>query len=225
MKELTKGLDNIILLARGPSLYRCPEQTPVNSEIWGCNTTYRDRTLDRLFVMHDIRWEMIFEDKNFVNNVNSLSIPVYTPGAYPVLVNSVAYPINEVFKEFTVITYFLNVIAYMIALAIMQKPKEISLFGIDMRDGMEYSYERANVEFWLGVAIGRGVRVNTTDESMIFKSQHPDHKGRLFYGYTQRKEKDGLYNLIPDGERKCAKTYRLVPDDTPEEDVIQVNRH
>lgn len=210
MNELVKGLDTIILLARGPSGYRCPTEKLPNTEVWGSNTVYRDRTLDRLFIMHDIRWEMMTEDRNLIENVNALDIPVYCPGAYPVLKNSVDYPIQDVFAEFGIIPYFLNVIAYMVALAIVQQPKKIQLYGIDMRAGMEYQAERANVEFWLGVAVGRGIKVDTTPESMIFYSPHQAHKDRLFYGYTPRKRSDGLYNLIPDGDRECAKQYKLV---------------
>jgi hypothetical protein len=211
MSEFVQGVDRIMLLARGPSWYRCPDTKEPNTELWGCNTAYRDRSIDRLFVMHDIRWEMIYEDKDFVDNVNNAGFPVYTPGKYAVLKNSFEYPLQDIFDEFGVIPYFLNVIAYMIALAITKKPKQIELYGIDMRSGAEYTNERANVEFWLGVATGRGIKIETTPESMIFKSGLEIHYGRLFYGYIPRQEKDGLYGLIPEGNRKCAAHYRLEP--------------
>jgi len=216
-------LDKIYILAKGPSWYRCPETVPPNTEIWGCNSTYKDRKLDKLFIMHDIRLDMIYEDEDFVEHVNGLGIPVYTTGLYKVLKNNRSFPVAEVYNEFR-IPYLLNVICYMLAYAITQKPKEIELCGVDMRAGVEYIGEKGCVEFWVGVAVGRGIKVNIPNESMVCKDIMPrDVRARdgdtqlMFYGYMHRTKDNGLVQLIPRGERKCASKYKLVPVGEEEE--------
>ena len=50
-KEFKKGLDEIIILAQGPSWYEAPQKTPKDAEIWGSNIIYREgNEVDRLFV-------------------------------------------------------------------------------------------------------------------------------------------------------------------------------
>ena len=46
----------------------------------------------------------------------------------------------------------------MIALAVYQGATEIHLYGIIMAKGKEYAHQKPSVEFWIGVAKGRGVK-------------------------------------------------------------------
>ena len=211
-KEFVKELDNIFILGRGKSLVRCPVKKPDKTEYWGCNNIYKVREVDRLFIMHNIYATQFNRDQDLIKNINEKDFPVYTLGDYKVLKNNIAYPMEEVIQEFG-ISYFLNSISYMLPLAIMQKPKNIVLFGVDMSFGTRTEYmrnEKACIEFWIGGAIGKGIRVQITMESTLLK-----RRGRnTFYGMKfVQKEKGEHPVLIPDymwGRDKCAEKYKII---------------
>ena len=121
-------MKRIAILAGGPSQYKCPDKLE-DGEIWGINSlgvSYDTIKIDRLFILHDVLTEVLLQDHSIIGKVNKMGVPVYTAGPAPIFENNIQYPIKDVLKEFGV-GFFLNTIAYMIALAIMQKPKEIHL--------------------------------------------------------------------------------------------------
>ena len=171
VKDLVKGLENIFILGRGQSLGYAPTTKIENSEVWGCNNVYRARELDRLFIMHDIYMVQYLREKSLIEEINGKDFPVYTLGKYDVLKNNVRYPTEEILKEFE-ISYLINNASYMLALAILQKPKKIILFGVDMAYGTqnEYMYnEKACIEFWLGMAKGRDIDFIVSEQSTLMK--------------------------------------------------------
>jgi len=200
--EFIKNLDRIVILAQGPSWCRCPKKREFTGkfEIWGSNVIYRDYPeVDRLFFGHDIREGILHDDIYLVKNVNRLNIPVYTTGIFRVLRKNAQIPINQIVSEFG-IAFFLNVIAYMIATAILQKPKIIDMYGVDMRPdaGVEtYVNEKGSVEFWLGVAIGRGIKIENTEESFVLKTKQ---EGDI-HNFRKKVPQAGLYSTIPESHR------------------------
>ena len=211
-KELVKDLDNIFILGRGNSLIRCAVEKPEKSEYWGCNNVYRARDIDRLFVMHDLYATQFRRDKDLIETVNKKDFPVYTLGKYEVLKNNVVYPMEEVLKEFEH-AYFLNNICSMIALAVIQKPKNLTLYGVDLTFGNKSEYFReakACVEFWLGVATGRGMIIHLAQESTLLK-----RVGRSkFYWWKETVDKVHSYTLQLEpeylwGRPKCAERYSI----------------
>lgn len=206
--ELVKGLDKIIVLAQGPSWYQCPEKVSNKIEIWGSNAIYRDHWVDRLFIAHDIRGEILSDDEDFVEHMNEKEIPVYTTGIFKVLKKNAQIPVLELMREFN-IGFFLNVICWMIATAILQKPKSIDLYGVDMRPdaGKEtYVNEKGGVEFWCGVAIGRGILVNNTKESFVMKTKQEGN----FPNSRKKAEQKGLYMQVPKEERNVFALHNWV---------------
>jgi len=210
--EFKKESENIFILGRGSSLVRCPAKKPEKTEYWGCSNIYKVREIDKLFIMHNIYDTQFNRDKDLIKNVNKKDFPVYTLGKYEELKNNIAYPMEGVIKEFG-ISYFLNSISYILPLAIMQKPKNIILFGVDMSFGTKIEYmkkEKACLEFWIGVAIGRGVNVQITQESTLLR-----RIGRnTFYGMKFiQKNRNEKHILVPDykwDRPKCAEKYKIV---------------
>src|SRR3990167_2120251 len=93
-------LKKIYIIARGASYFRCPDTTPDQCEIWGCNAIYRDRKVDRLFIMHDIMRTLILEDIYIAKNINERGCPVYTTGSVKGLNNNIEFPIDRVMADF-----------------------------------------------------------------------------------------------------------------------------
>jgi len=71
--------------------------------------------------------------------------------------------------------------------------KEIALYGIDLIVGGEYFEQKANLEFVLGVAHGRGINVRIPQQSALLKHSHR-------YGY-EREPEWGPCSLIEVGKR------------------------
>jgi hypothetical protein len=89
-----------------------------------------------------------------------------------------SYPIDEVIRYFGT-DYFTNTVDYAIALAIYRKFTGIGLYGVNMSNATEYAYQKPGVEFWIGQAMGRGIKVTVHGNlSTILKT-----RDGLLYGY------------------------------------------
>lgn len=219
--SFVRELEAIYILGRGQSLGLCPENRTPNTEYWGCNNTYRARKLDRLFIIKSPYMVRHQRESKLIEEINEHDFPVYTMGEYPEFKNNVRYPIDEVISEYSKTgeggSYLLNTAAFMMALAIMQKPKHLYLYGIDMIYGTnnEYMYnEKACCEGWLGMALGRGIEYHIAEGSTLLKRRSPD--ADIIYGFTKTIEQGGLgFKLTPkwsfsNKEGKCAYGYKFV---------------
>lgn len=113
--------------------------------------------------------------------------PVYMQEHYDDVPSSVKYPLDEIIKtllpnitrevlgKVEQVKHFTSSAAYAIALAIYQGYEQIEIYGVEMTSDTEYVRQRDGVTFWLGIAIGRGVKVVT--HSPIFLNNK-------LYGYT-----------------------------------------
>lgn len=100
---------------------------------------------------------------------------IYLQKATNDIPNSVTIPLDEMTAAFLPTAhYYTSSVAYMLALAMLMGFKEIELYGFDMGTDTEYHYQRANFEYWIGIAHGRGVKVTLPDSQIL--------KGKL-YGY------------------------------------------
>lgn len=167
-------------------------------EVWGINQTYNWAKLDRLFVMDsEAEYKANVEDKELLTgllawrkSLNKAQIPIYTSINDSKWPTGIEVPLQEIVTELnipTADTYFLNTVPYAIAYAICIGVKRIDLFGMDFeyvdeKNGIVHTLEhyRACVEFWGGIALGRGIEVRTPPESGLF---HMNHRG--FYGYGE----------------------------------------
>lgn len=199
----------IKLLGLGISLHETkPLNTDPNTEIWGLQYTWQSHKLDRAFVMDEEGWIVAknkTRNRDIVREINDLKIPVFVSKPWGGLENYQEYPLEEVVsyfhnlkhrvltktdrgEEYKEITgrYFLNSFAYMLAMAITQMPDRIELFGIDMANldgrnpGETWEDEKNCVNYWVGVAVGRGIEVCISKDSKITK---PSGDNPSLYGY------------------------------------------
>ena len=124
--------------------------------------------------------------------------------------NASVYPLESVLEAFSD-GYFTNSISYMIALALLEGVDEIGLWGIDMAlsgDGLadEYGLQRPSVEFYLGIACGRGITVHLPPETTLLKA-------RKLYGF-QGPQDDGFNQAakakIDELEHKAAQISQFI---------------
>ncbi len=140
------------------------EGAPHEGECWGINHLILRRPVSRLIAMDEENIEelrpKIEKDKILYRSQEN-------------------YPLQEVMDFFDT-DYFSNSVDYAIALAIYEGFDEIDLYGVNMAVDSEYAYEKAGVDFWCGVAKGKGVKVNVHGEqSTIMKT-----RDGFLYGYA-----------------------------------------
>lgn len=115
------------------------------------------------------------------------------------------FPKEEVLKVGC--NYFTSSIAWVIGLAILQKPHSIGLFGVDLILTKEYERERPCIEYLIGLAQGMGINIEIAEGSPLFKA--PLYCDPLAYELRLRRE-DALKKLRK--ARKESDYYRGVCD-------------
>lgn len=124
----------------------------------------------------DLRWGQV----EFDNNLKTIAWCKENSIPY---IGLTEYPLKDVLASFG-IDFFNSTIDYAIALAITKKPKEIHIYGVNMTHTSEYEYQKFGVDFWCGVAIGRGIKIVVPyKDSAIMKTCDG-----LMYGYDQKQE-------------------------------------
>jgi len=197
----------VILIGKSDSWENAPKCG--NFDVWGVNDLVTHRDVDMIFDMHQIekRWDATIEN-DFMNKLvavqgdakateilhikmallktvrraEELGIQLVSLQEHPdISKNIVAYPYKEIVDTFRT-DYFSNTIDYMLAYAIWEGYTHIDLYGINMAIGSEMEWEKPGCDFWTGMALGRGIRVNI--KSHVSTLMKP---GRgVIYGYETK---------------------------------------
>lgn len=110
--------------------------------------------------------------------------------ADPEVPNSITYPLEEVAALGR--DYFGSSLAYMLGYAVFQKRPEIHIMGFEMQGQDGYAHQRHNSEYWIGVAEGRGIPVETSEGSKLLRlwdsgfNEPGEQKARELYGVNGR---------------------------------------
>jgi hypothetical protein len=169
----------VAIVGMSPSCEKAPWTNPT-WEKWGLpwHEGYWHR-FDRSFEMHDMR---LLDSKHSKRKSyyakRLLELPnLYMQAKY--FSNVTVYPFEEVAK--TTGAYWNSSIAYAMALAIHEGAEEIGVFGVDMKGDDEYGYQKPNMEYLIGLARGKGIKVTIPDESPLLKF---NAVGVKFYDHT-----------------------------------------
>lgn len=122
-----------------------------------------------------------------ISRINRMKVPLIAPYKYEEIPLSEAFPLEECAKKFGPL-YFSNTVAYMIAFALLNGAKEIEIYGVNQASSAEYFYEKAGVEYWLGIAVGMGVKVIINGQKSELLGNKRRFGGNLLYGYQQTYE-------------------------------------
>lgn len=153
----------VIIIGKGQGW----EDAPMEGETWGVNDLLLRRPVKLTFEIHSISETLKLWPKE-IEEINRLGIPVITNMKHEALPNAIVFPIDEM-----PIRYFNNSIAYMIAYAAYKGATEIDMYGVVMALPSEYTHQRPCVEFWIGYAIAKGIKVTVHEPTTIgcFKPQ------------------------------------------------------
>lgn len=187
---------SVAILGMGPSLQtyvrlatKAGDRRMVADETWCVNATAGTLAYDRIFHMDDMRLQErraeAAPDSNVAGMLRWLRThagPIYTSRVYPEYPGAVEYPLAEVLGRFPH-PRFTSTPPYAVALAVAIGVAEIQLYGLDYdySDSGKVEKGRACTEFWLGVAMARGVRVKVAEDSTLLDTDaSPESR---FYGF------------------------------------------
>jgi hypothetical protein len=168
------------VIGAAPGWRDAPED---KGENWGVNNTHLfEKRIDLIVDVHNrFNPKKLREEKKDLFHVGALTykeIPAYFQREVEGFPTIKKYPRDEIIKKFGV-DYFGSGIDYIIALALYKGATEIHLYGVWMVLDSEYTHQKPSVEFWVGFAMGRGVKVRVHGQrSSILKTRNG-----LMYGY------------------------------------------
>lgn len=189
-------VESVAILGLGPSLSefidfskRAGGASAFVDEVWGINAVGNVVHCDRIFHMDDVRIQEIRAkakpESNIANMLKWLKRhpgPIYTSRPHNQYKGLVAMPIEAMIRELT-FDYFNSTAAWAVAYAVYIGVKHIKLYGCDFTYPNAHHAEkgRACVEFWLGIAVAKGIRITFPTTTTIMDACEPRHE-RL-YGY------------------------------------------
>lgn len=145
-------------------------------EKWGLAWDADVFRMDRAFEIHPASEWKGYVPKDYIERLGMLP-RLYLAEPPPELPNAERFPIEEVAK--TAGDYLSSSVAYLMALAIHEGAEEIGLYGVAMEGNDEYAYQRPNMEYLVGLARGRGIKVHIPEQSPLCK-----YSGQ--FGYSGR---------------------------------------
>lgn len=155
------------------------EDAPQGIDIWGVNLTYRHQpNLTRLYFM-----DMVEIGGKFHEEIAALDIDVVCSARLDLIPRSRPWPLEQRLREFG-ITYWTSTLAYMLTDAIAEGYECIILHRLQsMKESPEYITQHACLDFWCGLAIGRGIKVIKSEGCGIAE---PFPWQSALYGYMRQ---------------------------------------
>ena len=176
------GQTRKIAILGGAATIRFAPWADMSWELWS-HASCRDRCKrapDLLFDLHPPElWRSPVRknwDPEYLKWLKRNHLPIYMQDRYKEVPASIKYPFETMITEFPR-GYMTNQSAYMIALALMQGVTHLAVYGCHYQHHSEYWVQRGSMEYWLGVAEGRGVHVLIPPQCDLL------NRPSLLYGY------------------------------------------
>jgi hypothetical protein len=137
-----------------------------------------------------------------------INIPIFSCTLDKRCPDVVEFPLQEVLQK-TGYGYLNNTVAYSLAYAISQKVTDLHLYGIDFTHKAVNFAEagRACCEFWLAIAISKGIKVNIAHNSSLLDMNVPEDQ--KLYGYHRLD--DPLVSSATNGSMLITRKSKLEP--------------
>ena len=145
-------------------------------EIWAPAHRYNNKRFKHVDVGFEVHvpeqiWAFLNEQGNsgqdYFNWLQAPDIPVYVrPDALEGMKGCKAYPVAKA-KKLMGREYFASTFSFMMCKAILDGATEIGLYGINLTADEEYFYQRPNMEYLIGLAQGKGIKITIPKQSAL----------------------------------------------------------
>jgi len=214
MSEQRVAPEHVAILGMGPSLNQyvliarqLGARNKLADEVWGINALGDILHCDRIFHMDDVRIQEIRAKARPLSNIANMLEwmrkhpgPIYTSRTHPDYPGLVPFPLEDVYNHLGYI-YFNSTAAYAVAYAIHIGVKRITIAGMDFTYDNAHDSEKGRgcVEFWLGIAAARGIKLTIVRTSSLMDACEPFDKRS--YGYDTvalsfEKRDDGSTRIV-----------------------------
>lgn len=190
----------IAIIGKAPSSFHLAPYSDPEWEVWILNTLGHANEIprwDRQFELHDLELTKAKEYGDYYQWLTRQTRPVFLRDAPPAeFANGVQYPLGEILEHFKHLAgrqYLTNSVSLEVALALYEHDmgetvSEIGMWGVDMAQHAlkgaghvgwftsEYARQRPSVEYWIGIAEGKGIKFTVPSQSDILKAA-------CIYGY------------------------------------------
>jgi hypothetical protein len=141
-------------------------------ELWGLNGAYKAmRRWDRWFDMHDLSILKKYHDPAYFDFLAKAGDKLTMNNEYDEYPEAGVFPFQELVDKYG--RYFSNTISWLIAYALEQDDvEEIGLWGVNMAQDTEYAKQRPSCEYFLGIAVGRDIKITIPEASEMLKTTH-----------------------------------------------------
>lgn len=161
-------------------------------EIWAFSSLrLHTPRITRWFEMHalgDLKGQLVRDTRkrwsyrSYMAFLQGLQCPIYMQQRHDFLPTSLEYPLQEALDAFG--RCFTSTASYMLALAILEGFRTIGVWGIHLTARSVYTRQRPGVEYLLGVARQRGIRVHIPRGSPLRVPERPRLvTTEVLYGY------------------------------------------
>lgn len=160
----------IILVGTAAQWREAPFDDP-NCEIWVTGGIWGlVPRLDRYWEIHGTRTieEIYLKEPGWLEFVQKLGPRFICKDADPRWPDATVFDFQTAMKEFG--TFFTSSISWMLATAILAQAKEIGVFGVNAAHGTEYGYQKPALCYFMGIALGKGIKVSVPETSELFKT-------------------------------------------------------
>lgn len=218
---------HVVILGLGPSVNqyldlvkRLGGRYKFSDEVWAINGLGGVLQCDMVWHMDDIRIQEIRAEARPESNIAAMlewlknsPVPVMTSRAYPEYPASREIPLEAMINDLTY-DYFNNTAAWALAYAIHTGFERVTLFGCDYTypDAHDAEKGRGCLEFWLGYAAAKGVKIGFPQTTTLMDACCPRHE-RL-YGFDTRR-------AIFEGEQGSLTVRFEEVDELPTADEIE----
>lgn len=152
------------------------QDAPLEGETWGIHAVCLHRDVKMVWHLHRFEEEYYSgaadSETKIKEYVNENKIPMMCLNKHDDIPTSMEFPIEDMFPQ-----YSESSISYMVWYAIHIGATEIELYGIMMAAFDEYHEQLKSVEYWIGYARGKGIKVTINEPTAICKGRQG------LYGY------------------------------------------
>jgi hypothetical protein len=123
----------------------------------------------------------VIQDSNDMRWIRECPVPLYTTEAYPQNPHVVIWPVDQMARRYR--DYFACTFAMQVCQAIDEGFEELHVFGLSLLMGTqrETTVESSCLNWWLGLAEGRGMRVVVDPELDPMLLRHPHRYGHEYW--------------------------------------------
>ena len=138
-------------------------------EIWACSPANKPiPRADVWFELHNPEVKKREGLSEYLEWLKHRPFKLFMQAVHPDYPNSAEYPLKAVIEKWGPF-WWTSQIAFMMALAILQKPEAIGLYGIDMAANSEYNQQRLACQFFIREILNEGIKLVVPPESDLLE--------------------------------------------------------